>query len=110
MMIAAPKQTRLLGATVTGLGLVVAVSSSMSFCYAILEGADKINRRVPLIDLKRDEVAFPLEAQPYRTQMERVGVGTWDEVHSLLPTPAAIQKQAITALIAPRAHETLRAA
>ncbi len=93
-----PKQTRLLGATVRGLGLVVAVSTTPAFCYAIVEGTDRVNRRVPLIDLKRDEVAFPAAPRPYRTQMERVGVGTWDEVFSLIPT--LIQDRAITQLIA----------
>jgi hypothetical protein len=79
-----PKQTKLLGATVRGLGVIVAVSSTLHFGYAIVEGADRVNHRVALIDLKRDEVAFPAQPQPYRTRTERVAVGTWDEVHSLV--------------------------
>ncbi len=50
----APKQTRLLGATVRGPGLVVAVSSTLHFGYAILEGFEKENRRVALAELRRD--------------------------------------------------------
>ncbi len=81
----APKQCKLLGATVRGLGVVVAVSSTLTYGYAIVEGADRVNHRVALADLRRDEVVFPAAPQPYRTQTERVGVGTWDEVHSLIP-------------------------
>jgi hypothetical protein len=80
----APKQTRLLGATVRGLGVIVAVSSTLHFGYAIVEAEGRVNHRVALRDLRRDDVEFPLEPQPYRTQTERVAVGTWDEVHSLI--------------------------
>lgn len=103
-----PKQTRLLGATVRGLGLVVAVSTTLQFGYAIVEGADKNNRRIPFTDLRRDEVKFPAQTQPYRTRTERVDVGTWDEVYALLPTPAVVQ-QPIMALIG-QGYETSRAA
>jgi hypothetical protein len=85
-----PKQTRLLGATVRGLGLVVAVSSTLTYGYAIVEGTDRVNHRVAFRNLKRDDVEFPLEPQPYRTQVERVGVGTWDEVHSLVPAQPVV--------------------
>jgi hypothetical protein len=81
----APKQCKLLGATVRGLGLVVAVSSTLTYGYTIVEGADRVNRRIAFRDLNRDEVQFPLEPQPYVTQVERVAYGTWDEVHSLVP-------------------------
>lgn len=84
-----PKQTKLLGATVRGLGLVVAVSSTLTFGYAIVEGTDRVNRRVAFSELRRDEVVFPVEPQPYRTQTERVAYGVWDEVHSLVPVPVA---------------------
>lgn len=81
-----PKQCKLLGATVRGLGLVVAVSSTLTYGYAIVEGEDRVNRRVAFRDLKRSEVEFPAAAQPYRTQVERVDYGVWDEVHSLVTT------------------------
>ncbi len=82
----APKQTKLLGATVKGLGVVVAVSSTLTYCYAIVEGEGRVNHRVALTDMKREAVVFPAQPQPYRTQTERVAVGTWDEVHALIPT------------------------
>ena len=85
-----PKQCKLLGATVHELGLVVAVSSTLAYAYAIVEGEDRVNRRVALADLTRDEVEFPLEHQPFVTQMERVGIGTWDEVHALVPAPVVL--------------------
>ena len=89
-----PKQTKLLGATVRGLGLVVAVSSTLNHGYAVVEGADKVNRRVALRDLKRDEVAFPARPYAFATQVERVDYGVWDEVHSLVP---AVQTLAVAA-------------
>ena len=79
-----PKQCKLLGATVRGLGLVVAVSSTFTYGYAIVEGTDRVNHRVAFTDLKRSEVEFPLEPQPFVTRVERVSYGTWDEVHSLI--------------------------
>lgn len=85
-----PKQTKLLGATVKGLGLVVAVSSTLPFCYAVVEGADKVNRLVRLSSLKRDEVVFPALPQHYVTQTERVAYGTWDEVHALIPAQPVV--------------------
>lgn len=89
----APKQTKLLGATVRGLGVVVAVSTTLPFCYAVVEGADQINRRVSLTDLRRDEVMFPVEPQAYRTQVERVGVCTWDEVYALTPAVPVVMRR-----------------
>ena len=59
----APKQTKLLGATVRGFGVIVAVSSTLSYGYAIVEGADRVNHRVAFMDLKRDEIVFPLELE-----------------------------------------------
>lgn len=63
----APKQTRLLGAQVRGLGVIVAVSTTLSFCYAVVEDADRVNHRIPLTNLRRDGVVFPAAPQPYRT-------------------------------------------
>ncbi len=85
-----PKQTKLLGATVRGLGLVVAVSSTLTYGYAIVEGANRVNHRVAFRDLKRSEVVFPLEPQPFATRVERVSYGTWDEVHSLVPAQPVV--------------------
>ncbi len=86
----APKQCKLLGATVRGLGVIVAVSSTLTYGYAIVEGADRVNHRVAFADLKRDEVVFPFEPQPFVTRVERVSYGTWDEVHSLIPAQPVV--------------------
>ncbi len=86
----APKQCKLLGATVHDLGLVVAVSSTLTFGYAIIEGTDRVNHRVAFADLKRDEVVFPPLPQPFVTRVERVSYGTWDEVHSLIPAQPVV--------------------
>ena len=86
----APKQTKLLGATVHGLGLVTAVSSTLAYCYALIEGADRVRRLVPLTDLVRDNVTFPAQPQPYYTAIERVAYDTWDEVHALITAPVAL--------------------
>jgi hypothetical protein len=85
-----PKQCKLLGATVRGLGTIVAVSSTLTYGYAIVEGADRVNHRVPFTALKHSEVEFPLEPQPFVTRIERVSYGTWDEVHSLIPAQPVV--------------------
>jgi hypothetical protein len=90
MSIAAPKQTKLLGATVRGLGVIVAVSSTLTYGYAIVEGSDRVNHRVAFSALKRSEVEFPLEPQPFTTRVERVGYGTWDEIHALVPAQPVV--------------------
>jgi hypothetical protein len=79
-----------LGATVHGLGLVVAVSSTLTYGYAIVEGTDRVNHRVAFADLKRGEVEFPLLSQPFTTRVERVSYGVWDEVHSLIPAQPVV--------------------
>lgn len=89
-LIEAPKQTKLLGAHVRDLGVIVAVSTTLTFGYAILEGADRVNHRVAFVDLKRDDVAFAPEPQPFVTHVERVGYGVWDEVFSLAPAPVVM--------------------
>ena len=80
-----PRQTRLLGATVRGLGLITAVSTTLTFGYAVVESADRVSSRVAIRDLKRDEVVFPAQPYAFTTQVERVDYGIWDEVHSLVP-------------------------
>lgn len=86
------KQTKLLGATVRGLGVIAAVSQRLKWAYVLVEGADRVTRHVFLADLTRDLVIYPAEPQPYRAVTERISVGTWDEVYSLLPvaTPLAV--------------------
>lgn len=98
---ARPKQVKLLGATVRGLGLVVAVEANLHpDSYALVEGADRVSRRVFLRDLKCSEVVFPEEPQPYVTRTERVNYGVWDEVHSLIPAPVAVAQPVVLAVAA----------
>ena len=85
-----PRQTKILGATVRGLGLIVAVSRTLTYGYAVVETADKVNRRVALTDLKRNEVELPAQPYAFTTQLERVAYGVWDEVHSLVPAAQAL--------------------
>ncbi len=86
-----PKQTKLLGATVHGVGVVVAVSSTLAYCYALIEDAAGVTHHRFLADMKRDEVAFPADPQPFVTRVERIGCGVWDEVHCLIPAqPVAL--------------------
>ena len=81
----APKQAKLLGATVKGLGVVTTVSSTLFSCYALIEDDAGREHHRYLADLKREEVELPAEAQPYRTLTRRVGIGTWDEVLEIEP-------------------------
>lgn len=85
-----PKQCKLLGATVRGLGLVVAVSSTLPFCYAVVEGTDKSTQLMQIASLTRDEIVFSAVAQPYETSMQRVAYGIWDEVHNLVPAQPVV--------------------
>lgn len=89
-VVALPKQTKLLGAQVRGLGLVVAVSSTLTYGYAIVEGPDRVSHRVAFSVLKRDEVEFPAAPQPFVTRVERVDYGVWDEVHALIPASPVV--------------------
>lgn len=89
-----PKQTKLLGATVRGLGLITAVSSTLAHGYAVVETEGKVNHRVALRDLKRDEVVFAAQPHAFETSMQRVAYGVWDEVHSLV---LAVQVLAVAA-------------
>lgn len=83
-----PRQVKLLGAAVTGIGTMVAVSQRLTWGYALVEDrAGKTHHRF-LADLRRDQVSLPAEQQPYRAATERIGIGTWDEVYSLVTTAA----------------------
>ena len=85
-----PRQCKLLGATVRGLGIVRAVSTTLTHGYTIVESEGKVNRRVALCDLKRDEVQFPAQPYAFTTQVERVDYGVWDEVHALIPAQPVV--------------------
>lgn len=87
----APRQTKLLGATVVGLGLIVAVEANLHpNSYAVLETATGASRRLLIADLSRDDVTFPAEPHPYIKQTARVDYGVWDEVYALVPAPTVL--------------------
>lgn len=73
----APKQTKLLGATVAGVGVVTSVSAELPWCFALVERPDGSEAHVFIADLTKDNVTFPAEAQPYREVTRRIGYGLW---------------------------------
>jgi len=89
-----PKQTKLLGARVKGLGVIVCVSQNLKWGYAIIEDEVGKNHHAFLVDLKKDQLEFPAKPQPYRSCTMRVGYGFWDSVHTLL-TPWQMEERAV---------------
>lgn len=86
-----PRHAKLLGATVRGVGLVVAVEANLHpNSYALLVGDDGVRRRVRLAEFRREDATFPLEPQPYVTRTERVDYGVYDTVMALEPAPAPL--------------------
>jgi len=79
-----PKQTKLLGAVVEGVGTITTVSTVLFDCYALIEDEQGNEHHCFVKDLRRDQLTFPSEAQAYREVTRRVGYGLWDDVYSLL--------------------------
>lgn len=52
---AAPKQCKLLGTTVKGVGLITTVSAERTWCFALVEGPDGTESHVFVADLKKDK-------------------------------------------------------
>ncbi len=73
VVVPAPKQTKLLGATIKGVGVIVCVSQSLKWGYAIIEDASGKSHYAFLADLKKDQLEFPPELQPYRLCTMRAG-------------------------------------
>jgi hypothetical protein len=88
-----PKQTKLLGARVKGVGVIVVVSQAVKWGYAIIEDESGKNHHAFFADLKKEQLEFPSEPQPYRSCTMRVGYGLWDSVHTLL-TPWQMEERA----------------
>lgn len=82
-VVAPPKQTKLLGATVKGVGLITTVSVQRQWCWALIERADGTESHVFLADLKRDMLTFPAEPLEYVQMTRRVGYGLWEDVYQL---------------------------
>lgn len=64
---------------------MVAVSSCVTYGYALIEDGAGVTHHRFLADLRRDQVILPSTAQPFETRTQRVGYGLWDEVHTLVP-------------------------
>ena len=62
-VLTAPKQAKLLGATIRGLGVVTTVSSTLFSCYALIEDEAGREHHRYLVDLKREEVELPAEVK-----------------------------------------------
>jgi hypothetical protein len=71
----APKQCKLLGATVKGVGLITTVSVANVWRWALIERADGTETHVFVADLKRDMLTFPAEPLEYVEMTRRVGYG-----------------------------------
>lgn len=83
----APKQTKLLGATVTGLGTITTVSVQNVWRWALVEDATGREHHVFLCDLKRDQIALPVEPCEYVELTRRVGYGLFEDVYQLKTVP-----------------------
>ena len=93
-----PKQCRLLGATVAGLGVVTDVQAHLSnYSYAIVWDGH-IWDRILIRDLEPNEVNFPEAAQPFHMVTRRVDYGVYDEVYSL---PESAVQSALETYAAP---------
>jgi hypothetical protein len=79
----APKQTKLLGATVKGVGLITTVSVANVWRWALIERPDGSEAHVFLADLKRDQLVMSPEPMPYRQVRRRIGVGLWEDCYEL---------------------------
>ncbi len=78
-----PKQVKLLGATVQGVGTITSVSAILFDCFALIEDETGREHHRFVKDLKKDEVTFPDEPQPYHTYNRRVGYGLFETMHNL---------------------------
>lgn len=82
-VVAPPKQTKLLGATLKGVGLITTVGVQNVWRWALVERPDGSEAHVFIADLKRDQLVMPAEPMPYREVRRRVGVGLWDDCYEL---------------------------
>ncbi len=73
-----PKQVKLLGATVQGVGIITSVSAILFDCFVLIEDETGREHHRFVKDLKKDEVTFPTEVPPYHTYNRRIGYGLWE--------------------------------
>lgn len=75
-----PKQAKLLGATVQGVGTITSVSAELPWCFVLIEDQTGREHHRFVADLRKDEVMFPAEPQPFHTYNRRIGYGLWNEM------------------------------
>lgn len=78
-----PKQAKFLGATVAGVGVITTVSAEAFDCFALIEDDSGREHHCFTADLRRDQLTFPVEPQPYRETRRRIGYGLWADVLEL---------------------------
>jgi hypothetical protein len=83
VVVPAPRQTKLLGATLEGVGLITTVSVQRTWCWALIERPDGTESHVFVADLKRDQLTFPAEPLEYVEMTRRVGYGLFEDVYQL---------------------------
>ena len=83
VVVPAPKQTKLLGATVKGVGLITTVSAELPWCFVLIERPDGSEAHAFVADLRKDMLTFPAEPQEYVKMTRRVGFGLWSDVYQL---------------------------
>jgi hypothetical protein len=81
--VVAPKQVKLLGAIVKGVGVITTVSVANVWRWALIERPDGTESHVFLADLKKDQVTFPTEQREYVQMTRRVGYGLFEAVYQL---------------------------
>jgi hypothetical protein len=75
--VVAPKQVKLLGAVVKGVGTITTVSVANVWRWALIERSDGTESHVFLADLKKDQVTLPAEQREYVQMTRRVGYGLY---------------------------------
>ena len=78
-----PKQTKILGATLKGVGLITSVSAELPDCFALVEDPSGMEHHVFLSDLKKVNLIYPAEPMPYREVKRRIGYGLWADMLEL---------------------------
>jgi hypothetical protein len=80
----APKQCKLLGATVKGLGVITSVSSQLFDCFVFIEDAQGKEHHAFVRDLCKAELVLPARPHAYTTTTRRISYGLWEEMHDLV--------------------------
>lgn len=89
-----PKQAKLLGAEVVGLGIITAVSAHPGSAYVLALDEHGVEHHRFVSTLKREEVSFSAEPLHWRCYTRRVGYGVWDEVLELEDVATVLRRRA----------------